>query len=250
MDMSPLRKERVVAHCWLVLLTPERWLFVGIGCRSKGKTRRKFDAFIHRGEWGWLAAVGLAWPGPRWRRLGPLQPAFLHLDMAGPTETSSFFSPYTFRTINQPVLTLFTRRRSNYVLENPGSASSIFSFGTSIRSLDGADAGGRVPRHSLNHERDMMHWEACSWLPPGRLSPFSRPYDLTRHEDTIHNARKQRVGAICAIACAKCLKLLVVKWPVRDRISRSGCVSRSETLSLVRYPLIEELASQHRGQAA
>ena len=58
-----------------------RWSRLSV---RKGKMRN-FDAFIHPGEWGWRAAVGLAWPGPRWRRLGPLQPAFLHLNMAGLT---------------------------------------------------------------------------------------------------------------------------------------------------------------------
>jgi len=37
----------------------------------------------------------------------------------------------------------------------------------------------------------------CERINPSTGKPcntiFSRPYDLTRHEDTIHNARKQKV---------------------------------------------------------
>ncbi|KAN0070976.1 hypothetical protein V8E54_011141 [Elaphomyces granulatus] len=37
----------------------------------------------------------------------------------------------------------------------------------------------------------------CERINPSTRKPcnsiFSRPYDLTRHEDTIHNARKQKV---------------------------------------------------------
>lgn len=57
-------------------------------------------------------------------------------------------------------------------------------------------AGGRsTPESSLKDSQAGPH--RCERINPSSGKPcntvFSRPYDLTRHEDTIHNARKQKV---------------------------------------------------------
>ena len=97
---------------------------------SKGKTR-KFNAFYsspRRVGLAFCCGIGVARP-----EMAPVEtPAACIFASQPPRPTVKplpFLSINTFRTINQPVLTLFTRRRSNYVLENPGSASSIFPSG-------------------------------------------------------------------------------------------------------------------------
>lgn len=64
------------------------------------------------------------------------------------------------------------------------------------RRTDGAGAGtGSGMTSSLLNSQAGPH--RCDRLNPSTGKPcntvFSRPYDLTRHEDTIHNARKQKV---------------------------------------------------------
>ncbi|KAK5988735.1 Transcriptional regulator RPN4 [Cladobotryum mycophilum] len=61
--------------------------------------------------------------------------------------------------------------------------------------------GGARPHHDLGMTSSLINSQAgphrCDRINPSTGKPcntvFSRPYDLTRHEDTIHNARKQKV---------------------------------------------------------
>lgn len=56
-------------------------------------------------------------------------------------------------------------------------------------SVDGPPAAGMVDTQAGPHKCDRLNpttGKPCNTV-------FSRPYDLTRHEDTIHNARKQKV---------------------------------------------------------
>lgn len=61
--------------------------------------------------------------------------------------------------------------------------------------------GGPRPREIVGMTSNMLNSQAgphrCDRINPSTGKPcstvFSRPYDLTRHEDTIHNARKQKV---------------------------------------------------------
>jgi len=69
---------------------------------------------------------------------------------------------------------------------NSASASAIASNG-------GEDGG--MTSAALRNTQNGPH--KCERINPSTGKPcntiFSRPYDLTRHEDTIHNARKQKV---------------------------------------------------------
>jgi hypothetical protein len=74
-------------------------------------------------------------------------------------------------------------------------------LGANGRRMDGegsplaADAGGAGMTSSLLNTQQGPH--RCDRINPSTNKPcatiFSRPYDLTRHEDTIHNGRKQKV---------------------------------------------------------
>jgi protein RPN4 len=64
----------------------------------------------------------------------------------------------------------------------------------------GADEGGMTSAAARNSQAGP---HKCERINPSTGKPcntiFSRPYDLTRHEDTIHNARKQKVHCpLCA----------------------------------------------------
>jgi hypothetical protein len=68
------------------------------------------------------------------------------------------------------------------------------------QSTPGSHAGGRdapAGANSLAMRNSQAGPHRCERINPSTGKPcnsiFSRPYDLTRHEDTIHNARKQKV---------------------------------------------------------
>lgn len=64
----------------------------------------------------------------------------------------------------------------------------------SASAVSGADEGGMTSAAQRNSQAGP---HKCERINPSTGKPcntiFSRPYDLTRHEDTIHNARKQKV---------------------------------------------------------
>jgi 26S proteasome regulatory subunit N4 len=64
-----------------------------------------------------------------------------------------------------------------------------------MASGSGDDAGSGMTSAALRNTQNGPH--KCERINPSTGKPcntiFSRPYDLTRHEDTIHNARKQKV---------------------------------------------------------
>ena len=126
-------------------------------------------------------------PGPRWPRHACSRPVFLSLD-GDPLRNLFLFSPYTLCTINQPVLTPSTRRRSNYVLEHPGSVSSIFSFWTRIRCLQGVDVGDGVSRHFLT--TTTMRWGACSQFALDQLNFCAKFVDVTEHHAAIDSSHR------------------------------------------------------------
>lgn len=65
----------------------------------------------------------------------------------------------------------------------------------SVPLIGGADGSGMTSAARLRNSQAGPH--KCERINPSTGKPcntiFSRPYDLTRHEDTIHNARKQKV---------------------------------------------------------
>jgi len=74
------------------------------------------------------------------------------------------------------------------------SAALINGSGNGNGSVGGDESGGMTSA-ALRNTQNGPH--KCERINPSTGKPcntiFSRPYDLTRHEDTIHNARKQKV---------------------------------------------------------
>jgi len=75
------------------------------------------------------------------------------------------------------------------------SAALINGSGAGNGSGSGNDENGGMTSAALRNTQNGPH--KCERINPSTGKPcntiFSRPYDLTRHEDTIHNARKQKV---------------------------------------------------------
>jgi len=70
------------------------------------------------------------------------------------------------------------------------------------RSVGAASVGSSMTSAALLERNSQAGPHKCERINPTTGKPcntiFSRPYDLTRHEDTIHNARKQKVRcALC-----------------------------------------------------
>jgi hypothetical protein len=75
------------------------------------------------------------------------------------------------------------------------SAPLISGVNTSARRASSDGGSGMTSAALLRNSQAGPH--KCERINPSTGKPcnaiFSRPYDLTRHEDTIHNARKQKV---------------------------------------------------------
>ena len=86
-------------------------------------------------------------------------------------------------------------RRESHRQSTPHSASTTANGGNSpIESAHLSSASGSSSALNRNSQAGPHQ---CRQINPTTGKPcnsvFSRPYDLTRHEDTIHNARKQKV---------------------------------------------------------
>jgi len=72
------------------------------------------------------------------------------------------------------------------------------------RNVNAATLGSGMTSAALLERNSQAGPHKCERINPTTGKPcntvFSRPYDLTRHEDTIHNARKQKVR------CALCVE--------------------------------------------
>jgi len=72
------------------------------------------------------------------------------------------------------------------------------------RNASAASVGSGMTSAALLERNSQAGPHKCERINPTTGKPcntiFSRPYDLTRHEDTIHNARKQKVR------CALCVE--------------------------------------------
>jgi 26S proteasome regulatory subunit N4 len=114
---------------------------------------------------------------------------YTETDIKKPTGTSADTGTYTC-TYHGCTLRFETpaklQRHKREGHRNSASASAIAS--------NGGEEGGMTSA-ALRNTQNGPH--KCERINPSTGKPcntiFSRPYDLTRHEDTIHNARKQKV---------------------------------------------------------
>jgi 26S proteasome regulatory subunit N4 len=98
--------------------------------------------------------------------------------------------------------------------------------------ISGGDEGGMTSAAQRNSQAGP---HKCERINPSTGKPcntiFSRPYDLTRHEDTIHNARKQKVH------CPLCTE--------EKTFSRNDALTRH--LRVVHPEYVDQSKSRRRG---
>lgn len=87
--------------------------------------------------------------------------------------------------------------RTQHQREGTASATSSSSPPASLGTESPGPAGNGMTSAALLARNSQAGPHKCTRINPSTNKPcntiFSRPYDLTRHEDTIHNNRKQKV---------------------------------------------------------
>ena len=124
------------------------------------------------------------------------------------TSSQHYCAPANQSTVNNNSNDSSSAANTN--VQEQGNTSTLVNTGGYTCTYHGCTRRFRTQRHlqkhKRHHQKDTSGGQAgphkCERINPTTGEPcntlFSRPYDLTRHEDTIHNTKKQKVRcAIC-----------------------------------------------------